>query len=190
MGQTEGVKVRARRWALLLAAVVLLAVWDVPQGMWAQAPENELTCIDAATLQFDPGLRAVPRMQKITGQLLVGTKYLPGQPCTSATGVPYQGATGVIEGTGNLGCVSAAVMKASGTVDVTWDNGDKSLATWSIVSYGALPIVEARFVEGSLKGGTIYQEGTPTGIRGSCTDASPLTGGGFSGPIHVLGGER
>lgn len=152
----------------------------------AQQEGAELECPDAATLHFEPGLTATPEEQRITGNLVAGTELSPTTPCTSATGVPYQGAVGEIEGSGVLGCAGAgAVEEIGGTIDVTWDNGDKSLVRWKATTYGAAPVVTAEFVEGPLKGATVIQEAVPTGVSGNCTE-SPLKGGGFAGVVEVV----
>lgn len=177
-----------RRWLLLTVFLLLLAVVAVPQQASGQPTTGaDLECPDAATLHFEPGLTSTPQRQTISGILQVGTALSPSTPCTSATGIPYQGATGKIEGTGVLGCTAApGVMEAHGTVDVVWDNGDKSVVSWETVTYGAVPTVRAKFVEGPLKGSEVIQEAVPTGVTGNCGATRPLTDGGFTGTVQVI----
>lgn len=177
---------------VLLFAVVLLFMVGCSTSSSGEAERAvqqdrvDLTCPDAANLRFEPGLTPQTQTQKITGKLFAGTEYSPAAPCSSASGIPYKGAVGIIEGTGELSCTATSVTGgASGTVDITWDNGDQSVVEWEATSYGAAPVLTATFTEGALEGYQIVQEGVPTGISGTCVP-SPITSGGFSGTAHAV----
>lgn len=176
---------------LLSAALLLIMVGCAPNSSAdatrsIQAGDTDLTCPDAANLHFEPGLSPQTQPQKITGTLRIGTESSPATPCSSLSGVPYKGAVGVIEGTGDLGCTATSLTGgAQGTVDITWDNGDTSVVEWEATTYGAAPVLTATFTEGALEGSTIVQEGLPTGISGTCV-LNPITSGGFSGTAHAV----
>lgn len=149
-------------------------------------PQGDLTCPGAAVLNFDPGLTPIPSQTTITGTLHAGTDLNPASPCTSLTGVPYQGATVDIQGSGTLGCVGTGPTgEMSGTADIQWDNGDQSVARWSVVSHGFVPVVDVTIVEGPLAGSQVISQGFPTGFTGNCV-VDPLTTASFAGSAVVL----
>src|SRR6266849_5966172 len=78
---------------LLLAAVLALAVLAMPATS-APAQPTILTCAFGVTIQFNPGLTLTAANQTITGNAVAGTSLSALTPCSSPTGVPYQGATG------------------------------------------------------------------------------------------------
>ena len=89
--------------SLLCAAVLALPVLGTVQP--AAAQPAVLICPVSVTLDFQPGLTLIPRLQTITGVLKLGTELLAATPCTSLTGDPYHGATGTVTGTATLACV-------------------------------------------------------------------------------------
>lgn len=163
----------------------------LPGSVAAQEEPMELHCPGTALLNFEPGVGPTPEHQKVTGEMRGGTDMDPKTPCTSPTGVPYQGGTAELEGAGEIGCAAAgAVMDIAGTAEIFWDNGDTSKAVWSVVSYGAAPVVDVRITEGALAPAQVYQQGTPTGFNGNCTETSPMTSASFTGVAHVIADDE
>lgn len=158
-------------------------------GALQQEEERELHCPGTALLKFDPGVGPTPQEQKVTGEMRGGTDMDPRMPCTSPSGIPYQGGTAELKGAGEIACASAgAVMDIAGTADIIWDNGDTSKAEWSVVSYGGAPVVDVRITEGALAPAQVFQQGTPTGFNGNCAER-PLTNASFTGVAHLVTGE-
>lgn len=168
----------------------VVAATDLPGSVAAQEEGGmELHCPGTALLHFEPGVTAEPTHQTVTGEMRGGTEMDPRMPCTSPTGVPYQGGIAEIKGAGEIGCASAGpVMDIAGTADIIWDNGDESKAVWSVVSYGAAPVVDVRIIEGVLAPAQVFQQGTPTGFNGNCAE-TPLTSASFTGVAHVISDE-
>lgn len=161
------------RWKLLplVVAVLALAVLVLPQTASAQQLVD-LTCTGGGTGRADPGVRLLPSPQHITAELKAGSSFSPGTPCTSLTGTPYQGMTIDMEGAGELGCLGG---KVTGTANVTWDNGDRSTAAWSLnLPIFLIPIFDFRVTQGALKGARLFAFGVPTGFTGNCA-LNPLT---------------
>lgn len=156
-----------------------------------QTDNADLHCFGSAVLFFNPGLTVEPTPQTITGYMNAGNELSPTTPCSSATGIPYKGGTAEIKGSGTLACTAArgTLGNAEGTAEIIWDNGDESSATWSAISYGALPVVEVKITEGELKGSTVYQEGVPTSITGNCV-LNPVTSLGASGVATIINEEE
>ncbi len=133
----------------------------------------DLTCPFAVSVSISPGLGLTSQSQSVTGSLKGGTDLLGATPCSSITGTPYHGATGIIKGSGSQNCLLQGSL--SGTIDVTWDNGDTSTITWSDVIVLFVPVVRASITSGALKGDTIVVAGLPTGFAGNCILA-PVNG--------------
>lgn len=166
-----------------LVAVPLVLGFGTPG---ASAGVVDLTCPLAATINFTPGLTVTSQSVQITGTATAGTSVSPGTPCSSATGVPYTGASGPVSGTGTLGCVtvgfSGLTGSASGTLPVTWNNSDRSTITWSVTIGGAAPAVTASVTAGKLKGSTVTVVAGPNGLNGNCADQ--LTTVDFVGTVE------
>ena len=160
-----------------LALAVGVSVLTTPQAASAQLAD--LTCVGAGSATATPGVLLSPAPQRFTALLKVGNAVSPATPCTSLTGIPYQGATFEVEGSGVLGCLSGSL---TGTAKVTWDNGDVSTAAWSLsLPIFLLPIFDFRLTAGPLAGTRIFAVGVPTGFAGNCV-LHPLTrlgGAGF-----------
>ena len=159
-------------------------------GNVAVAAPVDLVCPFAATIHFSPGLGLAAAPQQITGTTAYGTSASPMTPCSSVlTGVPYTGATGLVSGTGTLGCVAVGLggvlASASGTVQVTWNNGDASTITFSVTVGGLVTSIDASVTSGALKGSRVALAGVPTGLTGNCI--TPLTGLGVSGLLPFIG---
>ena len=135
-------------------------------------PFADLVCAGGGLGRLDPGATLTASPQHLTAEIRAGTAASPLTPCSSVTGVPYTGATFVLDGTGNLGCLSG---KVSGTAVVTWDNGEVSTANWSLnLPLFVLPIFDFRFIAGPLAGARASLLGAPTGFGGNCV-SHPLT---------------
>ncbi len=152
----------------------------------ASADPVDLTCPFSATIHFSPGLTLISRPVEISGSASAGTSVTSIAPCSSLTGVPYTGASGPVSGSGSLACVTADLSGgASGTLPITWDNGDTSTITWSATVSGAVPTVSAQVTSGSLTGSSIVVAPVPTGFNGNCL--VPLTSVSFTGVLTFLG---
>ena len=155
----------------------------VPQP--AAADLVDLTCPFTATINFSPGLTLVPRPQQITGSASAGTSIPSAIPCSSLTGVPYTGASGLVSGSGTLACVATDLSGGvSGTLPITWNNGDTSTITWSASVAGLVPTVSAQVTSGPLTGSSIIVLPIPTGLTGSCI--VPLTSVSFAGLLTFV----
>lgn len=143
----------------------------------------DLTCPFSVSVSASPGLTLTQQAQSVTGSLRGGSSLSEATPCSSLTGVPYRGATGVIRGSGTQNCLLQGSL--SGTVDVTWDNGDRSTVTWSEVLVLFAPVVRASVTSGALKGFTIAVVGLPTGFTGSCV-LGPFTSLTLTGVVEFL----
>jgi hypothetical protein len=168
------------------ALAVTLIAYAVLGVQTAFAAPVDLVCPSAATLNFTPGVTLGSQAVHITGTDALGTAASPLSPCSSAlTGVPYTGGTGVFSGSGSFGCLSIGLTgltgSASGTVQVTWDNGDTSTIGWSLSVSGAVPLVNATVTSGALQGSTVIVIPVPTGLTGNCL-LSPVTSISFAGP--------
>jgi hypothetical protein len=137
-----------------------------PQARRNATQGVDLTCPFAVSVSISPGLGLTSQSQSVTGSLKGGTDLLGATPCSSITGTPYHGATGIIKGSGSQDCLLQGSL--SGTIDVTWDNGDTSTITWSDVIVLFVPVVRASITSGALKGDTIVVAGLPTGFAGTC----------------------
>jgi hypothetical protein len=115
-----------------------------------------------------------PQTEQIGGQASAGSALSPVTPCSSLlSGVPYTGAAGPVTGSGTLSCltVGAAGLTggASGTVALTFNNGDTSIIAWSVTVGGLLPVVTATFVGGPLDGAAlVLVPAALTGLTGNC----------------------
>ena len=63
---------------------------------------------------------------------------------------------------------SGLVGSASGTIPITWNNGDTSTITWSASLGGIVPTIVARVTEGALLGSNVALVPAPTGLSGNC----------------------
>ncbi len=173
-----------KRLSLPVLAMMLVAslVLGAPQS--AVAAPVDLTCPSAATLQFTPGVGLGSQPVQISGSHALGTAVSPLTPCSSVlTGVPYTGGTGQFSGSGNFGCLAIGLTGltggASGTILVTWNNGDTSTISWSLTVAGAAPIVSASVTEGALQGSSVVVVPVPTGFSGNCL-LTPVTSISFA----------
>jgi hypothetical protein len=124
-------------------------------------------------MNLSPGLGLTPEPQQITGFAAAGTAVSSLTPCSSAlTGLPYTGLSGPFSGTGDLGCISVGasglVGSASGTIPITWNNGDTSTITWSASLGGIVPTIVARVTDGALRGSNVALVPAPTALSGNC----------------------
>ncbi len=155
----------------------------VPQP--AAAALVDLTCPFSATINFSPGLTLVSHPVQISGSASAGTSVTPIIPCSSLTGVPYTGASGPVSGGGTLACVTTNLSGGvSGTLPITWNNGDTSMITWSATVSGVLPTVSAQVTSGPLTGASIVVVPVLTGLTGNCL--VPLTSVSFAGVLTFL----
>ena len=69
---------------------------------------------------------------------------------------------------------------ASGTIPITWNNGDTSTITWSVSLGGIVPTIVARVTSGVLLGSNVALVPAPTGLSGNCVFA-PVTSISFIG---------
>lgn len=168
----------------LALASFLIAAVAAPQQ--ASADLVDLTCLFTATINFNPGLTLSSQSVQISGSVVAGTSLASIFPCTSATGVRYTGASAPVSGTGTLGCVTTGpTASASGTLPVTWNNGDTSTITWSVAVGGALPTVSAKVTSGQLSGASIVVVPVPYSLDGNCL--TPLRSVSFIGVLTFLG---
>lgn len=150
-------------------------------------PVVDLTCVISGTAQITPGIELLSQPQKLTGQVQGGTAASPATPCTSLTGVPYQGFTMEFTGVGHMACLTAALEGGiSGTGEVTWDNGDTSSVDWSVTTVAMVPVVNVTLTDGALAGSSVVVAGLPTGLTGNCA-LNPITSVGFGGTAEILG---
>jgi hypothetical protein len=161
-----------KRRALHVLAMTLVASL-LAGAQAASAAPVDLICPSAATLHFTPGVGLGSQPVQITGSETLGTALSPATPCSSVlTGVPYTGGTGQFSGSGTFGCLAIGLTGltggASGTVLVTWNNGDTSTISWSLTLAGAAPIVSASVTAGALRGSSVVVVPLPTGFTGNC----------------------
>jgi hypothetical protein len=174
---------------LLLPLLTLLPAFTPPpaaaQSLPA-APAADLLCTIAGTARINPGIRLLSQPQQLTGHVQGGTALSPLTPCTSLTGVPYQGFTMELMGTGAMACSIAALEGGlRGTGLVTWDNGDTSAVDWSITTVAMVPVVNVTLTGGALAGASVVVGGVPTSLTGNCT-LNPITGLGFGGVAEIV----
>jgi hypothetical protein len=149
-------------------------------------PMEDLICPIAATVRVTPGIRLLAQPQQLTGHVQGGTAVSPLTPCTSLTGVPYQGFTMELTGTGAMACGIAALEGGlSGTAHVTWDNGDTSTASWSVTTVAMVPVVNVTVTDGALASASVVVGGVPTSLTGNCP-LNPIIGVGFGGVAEFL----
>ena len=157
----------------------------VGAGNAASAAPLDLVCPFTANVHFSPGLGLSAEPQQMSGFAAAGTAVSSATPCSSAlTGLPYTGLSGPFSGTGTLGCVSVGasglVGSASGTIPITWNNGDTSTISWSVSLGGIVPTIVARVTEGALLGSNVALVPAPTGLAGNCLLA-PVTSFNITG---------
>lgn len=174
------------RLTFRVLAATLVAFAAVGAGQTASAAPVDLICPSAATLYFTPGVTLGSQSVQITGTDALGTVASSLTPCSSVlTGVPYTGGTGVFSGSGSFGCLSIGLSgltgSASGTVHMTWNDGDTSTIGWNLSISGAVPLVDATVTSGALQGSTVTVLPVPTGLAGNCALA-PITSISFAGP--------
>ena len=148
-------KRRALRVLVAMFAVLPLAALTEP----ASAAPADLVCPFAMRVDLNPGLGLFPQTIQIGGQANAGTALSPLTPCSSVlTGVPYTGAAPLI-GSGTLACVTVGAAgltgSASGTVPLTFNNGDTGTINWTITVGGAVPVVTGNISGGTLDGSTL-----------------------------------
>src|SRR5713101_4888741 len=142
-------KILLRKLYLVLIAVGLgLPALAVSRPV--SAAGIDLTCPFSVSVSASPGLGLTMQSQSVTGSLKGGSSLSEATPCSSITGIPNRGATGVIRGSGTQNCLLQGSL--SGTIDVTWDNGDRSSVTWSEVLVLFAPVVRASITSGALQG--------------------------------------
>lgn len=159
-------------YRVLVALALGLPVLAVSQPASA-ASGLDLTCPFSVTVTASPGLSLTSQAQTVTGSLKGGTALAGATPCVSVTGTPYRGATGIVKGSGNQNCLLQGSL--SGTIDVTWDNGDKSTITWSETLVLFVPVVTASVTSGALAGHSIVVGGAPLSVTGNCLLAPATT---------------
>ncbi len=176
-----------RRLVLRGSIAMIFALPVVGSGAIASATPVDLVCPLAATINFSPGLTLLSKPVQISGTASAGTAVSSATPCSSVlTGVPYTGATGSVAGTGTLGCTllgpGGLAGNASGTLPITWNNGDTSTITWSATLVAVIPTVTASVTSGALAGSTLVVAPLPTGLTGNCL-TSPITSLSFAGLV-------
>ena len=180
----------ARRSCFLFSVLAVLGVVTASTASAAPGTSGggaDLTCAISATAHFTPGIGLLSQSEQLTGEVKGGTALSPATPCTSLTGVPYQGFTMKLTGTGHMACSTAALQGgASGTAQVTWDNGDTSTLRWSITTVAMVPVVDVTLTGGALAGSTVVVAGAPTSLTGNCV-LNPISSAGFVGTAEFLG---
>ena len=152
----------------------------------AQALGVDLVCPFSGTVNFSPGLTLVNQPEAISGILRAGTASSPLTPCSSPVGVPYSGGTGVLQASGTLACISAGLGGSeSGTVKVTWSNGDTSTISESATVNGLVPVVNAKVTAGHLLGDTVLVQAVLSGFNGNCA-INPLKTLDFNGTVQFV----
>lgn len=162
-----------------------------PEVPGAEVPGADLTCVMSGTATISPGVTLLPESQEVSIHLQGGTAALPATPCTSVTGLPYQGFTAEATGSGEIACSATAFgERLAGTGVVTWDNGDTSTVVWSLTTVTLLPVIDIEITEGPLAGSTLALGGVvPTSFTGNCV-LNPVTSFGFSGvSVAVTAGD-
>lgn len=178
-------------WSSLLSLLVLafLSVAGAsPAGAQqpSRAPVADLTCVISATAHFSPGISLLSQSEKVTGEVQGGTAVSPATPCTSLTGVPYQGFTMKLTGSGSMACSTAALQGgASGTAEVTWNTGATSTLDWSVTTAAMVPVVNVTITSGALAGARVAVAGAPASLTGNCV-LDPITSAGFAGAAEFL----
>lgn len=162
-----------RSWVCRVLVATVMALPLVGAGNAASAAPLDLVCPFTANVNFSPGLGLSAEPQQMSGFAAAGTAVSSLTPCSSVlTGLPYTGLSGPFYGTGTLGCVSVGasglVGSASGTIPITWNNGDTSTITWSASLGGIVPTIVARVTEGALLGSNVALVPAPTGLSGNC----------------------
>ena len=179
-----------RRQLVRVVVATVMALPLVGAANAAAAGTVDLICPFAATIQFSPGLGLSQEAQQITGTTAYGTRASLLTPCSSVlTGVPYIGATGPVAGSGTIACVAVnatgLVGGATGTVQVTWNNGDTSTISWSATLGGPVPTIDGAITSGAMQGATVALVAIPTGLTGNCVFA-PFTSLSFTGILAFL----
>lgn len=165
----------------IMLIVGLAALPMFAASLAAHALSVDLICPFSATVNFSPGLTLINQSEAISGIARAGTATSPLTPCTSPVGVPYSGATGVLQASGMLACVSTGLIgNESGTIKVTWNNGDTSTITESASVNGLVPVVNATVTSGHLRGDTVLVQAVLSGFNGNCA-INPLTTVDFAG---------
>jgi hypothetical protein len=166
---------------LVAAAASPAAAQEAPDG-----PVADLTCVIAGFAELSPGVGLLSQPQALAGVVQGGTEVTPATPCTSLTGVPYQGFTMELTGTGHMGCTTGALEGGlGGTGTVTWDNGDTSAVDWSITQVLFVPVVNVTLTDGALAGSSVVVAAHPVGLTGNCV-LNPVTNLGFAGAAEIL----
>lgn len=177
-------KTVALRSLLLLPFVALLTL--VPATKASAANLVDLTCAISGTADISPGVTLLGQDQDVSLDVQGGTAVSPATPCTSVTGVKYQGFTVDMSGTGAMSCsVTAFRGSLSGTGRVTWDNGDTSTAVFKITTVAMVPVVDVRLSKGALAGSRVLIVGIATSLTGNCV-LNPITGLGYTGTMEIL----
>jgi hypothetical protein len=180
-----------KRRAFRVLVVMFVALPLAAMAQPAAASPVDLVCPFAMRVDLNPGLGLFPQTIQIGGQANAGTALSPLTPCTSVlTGVPYTGASGPVIGSGTLACVTVGAAgltgSASGTVPLTFNNGDTGTINWSITVGGAVPVVTGTISGGPLDGSTlVLVPAAVTGLTGNCVLA-PVTSFTIAGLAVVV----
>jgi hypothetical protein len=154
----------------------------------AAAAPVDLTCPFATTIGFTPGVSLIPKPIGMSGPIAVGTSAIPLIPCSSLTGAPYTSAVGSITGSGTVACVTLGnglVGTVSGTMNLTWNNGETSTISFTLTSVGPVPVVTGTVTGGALQGFSMAVVAGPTGFTGNCV-LTPVTSLSFAGALVFL----
>lgn len=180
----------SRFLGVLATTMVTLACVAQP----AAAAPVDLVCPATVTLGLTPGAVLLPRTMTLTNSTFaLGSSISSLTPCSSAlSGTPYTGGSGPITGVANLGCVSVGFLSlvgaASGTVPITWNNGDTSVIAWTTVLGSAASVITGTVVSGALEGSTLAVLPLAlTGLTGNCvlTPVTGLTAAGVTGIVQL-----
>lgn len=170
--------------SLLLISVLM---WVAIGAQSASASPVDLVCPFAATATFTPGVTLTPRPVTIGGSTAVGSAALP-IPCSSVlSGTPFTGGTGQVSASGTLACVivgDGLSGTITGTILHTWNTGETSTISFSIISAGPVPVFVASITAGALQGSSVTVIPGLTGLTGNCL-LSPTTSLSFAGLLIV-----
>jgi hypothetical protein len=179
--------------ALRVLATVLTMVPFFFVAQPAAAAPVDLTCPMTINLSLTPGAVLLPRVSTLGGAIAFGSSVSSLTPCSSPlSGTPYTGGSGPINGSGNLGCVSVGLASlvgaASGTIPITWNNGDTSQLDWTTTIGSAASVILGTISSGAMTGSTVaLLPIVPTGLTGNCL-LTPVTGLSTAGVAGFLQG--
>ncbi len=175
---------RSIRRSALLTLIIAVAVGVQP----AAASPVDLVCPFTATASFAPGVTLGARPVAITGVTALGTAAPLLAPCSSPlTGVPFTAGTGQVSASGTLACVilgNNLTGGVTGTIAQSWNNGETSTISFSVLSVGPVPVFSASVTDGALRGSNVTVIPGPTGLTGNCL-LSPATSLSFAGVLII-----